>query len=164
MFHRHPLRPETINTSSLGNSFDVEDPEDDLDQRLKDIKAIKMKVRSSRGVLWLLYNTQEVYVVHWNLFVSFLGCQEPWQDSRWAENKPQRQETEPDHRLFLRCTWWGSTRGKSQKMQSGCRFWGKTKSRVSHPGTKGWTFLLIVLGWKQTWGDGGLKLFFFEDT
>lgn len=46
MFHRHPLRAETVNTSSLGNSFDVTDPEDELDQRLKDIKAIQIKVRS----------------------------------------------------------------------------------------------------------------------
>lgn len=51
MFHRHPLRPETVNTSSLGNAFDVTDPEDELDQRLKDVKAIQIKVRSCSWVL-----------------------------------------------------------------------------------------------------------------
>lgn len=46
MFHRHPLTPEMINACPMGDTFDVEDPEDELDQTLKDIKAVNIKVRS----------------------------------------------------------------------------------------------------------------------
>lgn len=46
LFHRHPRLPEMMNACPMGETFEVEDPEDELDQRLKDIKAINKKVRS----------------------------------------------------------------------------------------------------------------------
>lgn len=78
MFHRHPLRPEAVSTSSLGNSFDVTDPEDELDQRLKDIKAIKIKVSSCRWPLSSLHTKQELFGVYWTFFLSFLRFSRIW--------------------------------------------------------------------------------------
>lgn len=46
LFHRHPRLPEMMNTCPIGETFEVQHPEDELDQKLVDIKAINKKVRS----------------------------------------------------------------------------------------------------------------------